>query len=215
VRPLADQQSLVQPPVVETSGDNSIRARVTEYRPDRLRLMQTFLSIGVITTTIARHSFGPIMAGTATIALVATVVTLWRATRSTTGQKITVKEGAIRLGDRHPKITRADVRRWTYSRNTASLHCGETNYRVSTGAVDGPALERSLTEFLGAPEPLEYRGSLEARLIALCVALTGLVLLIVAFATNRSLVLIFIGIPSFILGFATFATFSQRVIRAR
>jgi hypothetical protein len=177
--------------------------------------MQAFLSIGVITTTIARHGFGPIIAGAATIAFVATVVTLWRATSSTTGQRIAVEEGALRLGERYPKITRADVRRWTYSRNTASLHCGEINYRVSTGAFDGPALVRCLTEFLGAPEPLEYRGSLEARLIALCIALTGLLLLIVAFATDQSLVLIFIGIPSFILGFATFATFSQRVIRAR
>jgi hypothetical protein len=199
---------------METATQNIIRARVTVYMLARLRVAQVCLPIGVITTTIARHSSAPVIVSMAAVAFVATVVSFSRAIRTNGGQRITANEDSLLLGEKSREIHRADVRRWIFVRNVAWLYCNEISYRLRVRPADGPALEKCLTGLLGGPEPIKYRGSPRARLIAFCVAVIGLALVVYAFTIHESLPFIFVGVPSFILGLATFAALSQRVIQA-
>jgi hypothetical protein len=199
---------------METASNPGIRARVTVYRLARLRLAQVFLPIGVISTTIARRAPAPTIVGVAAVAFAATMISFARAISSRAGQLIAVSGGALYLGDRNPKIRRADLRRWILIGSVAWLYCYDTTYRVRTTSADGPTLEKYLTGLFGAPEPIKYRGSWRARMTALCASLVGLALVVSAFTLHESMVSIFIGVPLFILGLATFATLSSRVVQA-
>lgn len=192
--------------------EDAIEARVTIYHLAPLRIAQVVLPLAAVTTIFARRS--PSVVGwTFAFGLqIFAAVFLFRAIKRRRYQRVHIERGAIQIRELGVCVPRLSIRRWTYSSGLASLYCADGSYRLRARPGQELSLEAALRALLGAPSRLERRGSLTARMIALSIALAGIVATIAAVVSDTA-ALIVLGLPAFIIGTASFAAMSQRVIR--
>jgi hypothetical protein len=192
------------------SGDVQLEARVTRYRIARLRLAQGLLPLGMIASIAARRVPEVVPPIAAFAVLGAIVVVFASAIKSLGWQPLRFEDSALFFGSTGLSAAKFGVREWTFVGGTARLYGADTSFKVRARPGGAVALEALLAGVFGRPTRLKRRGSDRARTIALVVAALGLVAAAAAFYTEV-LALMFVGVPAFIFGLATFGALSQRM----
>jgi hypothetical protein len=200
---------------VDNSSDQALLAHVTKFNLAQLRIAQVLIPMAILTTALARHRPEAFSIALTVGTHVAAVAALFMAIRRIGLRPIRQDGGTLRIGDPAVEVSRSTVRRWTFSNGVATLYGRDATYRLRAETGQSATLESSIRTWLGAPETLERRGSPGARLVALCIALSGLALTVAAFVYLDSVTVLVVGVPCFIVGTATYAALSQRVISAR
>jgi hypothetical protein len=192
------------------SGPTGIDARVTRYNVKRFRLGQALVPPAMLITIFARRTEGMVamiamagVLGSAALAFLSAIKRFgWRAVR--------VERGSVWVGVSDERVRRESVRDWTWLNGVARLYGADANYTLKARSGGEAALESMLRGLFGQPRALQHRGTFRARMIALSVALLGLVSCVSAFMLD-SIPLIVVGVPAFGIGLATFGALSQRV----
>lgn len=191
-------------------ASDEIAASVARIDVVKWRLAQALLPIATIAGIVARRSSNCLATFAAFGFLAAATATFLIARRSFGLTRLSATAGRISLGNSAIEIPSSQVTRWTLEGNCARLYGGRTSWKLVSHTVDGNSFRSLLAGTLGPPKQLRRRGTPTARRIALCISVVGLV----SSAAGISLdivVLAVVGIPSFVVGLATFGALSQKV----
>jgi hypothetical protein len=191
------------------SNDVTFDAKVARYDIARLRLGQLVLPFAVVTTVVASRM--PSVA-TATVAFAVLAVgcsLLYSAVKRFGWQPLRFERGGVSIGSTGVRIEQHKVHQWTLLDGSARLYGLGQSFRFQLRSGCEQKASALLRQQFGPPRTLQRRGSNQARMIALGVAVCGLALAALAMV-NESQLLAFIGAPAFVLGTATFGALSQR-----
>jgi len=195
---------------MRSAEGSTFEAKVARYNIARIRLFQVLMPLALGTGALARHN--PTLL-TGVLAFGAQAVCLGvflSALRRFGWQVLRFERGGISVGATGVRIERIRVSRWTLAGRAARIYERDQSFKIVAGEGVEQELEALLERQFGAPTRLFPRGSFRARMIALGVATSGLVLAPLAIV-NDVMWLFTVGLLAFLLGVPTFLALSQRV----
>jgi hypothetical protein len=185
-------------------------ATIVRYDVAKIRVGQAVVPVAIVAGVVFRHFPGIVSGALAIAAQLVALLIFARARRGLGRQVVRVERGKVKLGELVLEIVPAHVARWTMDGRTARLYAGQVSWKLTAVGDNGDALRVVLSRVLGKPIALSRRGSPRARLMALIVGLVGLAMIALAIAYQLNMAFVFIGVPAVIMGFATFATLTQK-----
>jgi len=195
----------------DTTGfdGREVDAKIVRYNIARLRLGQLLLPIAVVTTVAARR-FPSLFTALLAIGVQASALTLFlSAARRFGWQRVVREDGGLSIGSTDARIERHRVHRWTINNGLARLYGLEQSYKLrARNGADGE-LSAFLSRCFGPPLTLRRRGSFRARMLALGVALCGLVGGALAIGVGITWLAV-VSPLALIFGIATLGALSQR-----
>jgi|SRR6187402_3134490 len=191
-----------KPPVAEP-----IAVRATSYDLQKVRLVQVLIPLALIFFPLARR-FQSAWLGLPAGALgIAIVRTMWAAQ---TRDKVLLRTFTDRVKVGSKTVRPGEFGQWRWHGRHATLFLPAGNVVIKPLAyAQADVLRSQLQRTLGAPLHYKHRGSLRARVAAAGVSALGLVLL--AIGVVFQLVYMMPAVLVVIVGFAVFATLSQKV----
>jgi hypothetical protein len=198
------------------SQPTSISVRALRFDLRLIRWAQVLIPLATLSTVTWRHWHSTACLAAAISLLATAMLMLLRGIRRMGRHLVRIRKGRLVLlrldNSKSASFTPAQVHLFTVDRHTAKLYLGQTTWKLVAGPLDAADLHSVLRQVLGRPLTLQRRGSFRLRMIALGSCGVGIV--VVAAAAFFDLPnLVFLGVPLAILGLATFATYTQKVIR--
>lgn len=201
------------------TGEVSVDAK--RWTLSRLKFGRALLPIAIVVGIVARRSLWTPLVVVGCASMAVSLYAMLSARRSIGRRVLAGGRGVLHLRphgvqsaqENGDDIPVREVKSWTWDgARAARLYGPHYAWRLRTTAEAGEMLNTLLRHQIGPPYLLRRRGSPRVRWGAFVVMLLGPIAVWFGIAFEVTPVLV-VGILCFVLGFATFGAFSQRVVR--
>ena len=193
-----------------SGNESTFEAKVVRFDKSRLHLYVLLFPLSLCVAAVARYS-PTVLMGLVVIGIQgAGVALVLRCVKRFGWQPLRFERGGITIGATGVRIERHRISRWTFVRRAARFYESEQSFKIQAREGAEQDLEALLERQFGAATRLFPRGSFRARMTALAVMVSGLVVAPLA-AVNDVMWLFMIGVLAFLLGLPALLALSQRV----